>query len=142
MALIPTLTLFDVEGKKAGLSPKQREKFIDRAVARLNAYAAAGGEILFGTDAGYIYQFDTAEEYQLMQRAGMTFPQILASLTTNPARRFGFSELQGRVAKNMHADLTVFDGDPRVDIAAFSRVRYTIRAGKIIYQESAGQSRH
>jgi hypothetical protein len=36
---------------------------------------------------GYIYQYDTSEEYSLMQRAGMTFPQILASLTVNPARR-------------------------------------------------------
>lgn len=134
MALIPTLTLFDVELKKAGASPENEQKVIDRSVARLRAYAAAGGEILFGTDVGYIYQFDTAEEYTLMQRAGMSFAQILASLTTNPASRFGFAEHSGRIAANMDADLTVFSGDPSRDITAFSRVRYTIRAGKIIFQ--------
>jgi imidazolonepropionase-like amidohydrolase len=134
MALIPTLTLFDVESKKAGLATATEEKIVDGAVARLRVYAAAGGEILFGTDVGYTYQFDTAEEYTLMQRAGMSFPQILASLTTNPAARFGFAAHSGRLAANMDADLTVLNGDPARDITAFSRVRYTIRAGKLIFQ--------
>jgi imidazolonepropionase-like amidohydrolase len=133
MALIPTLTLFDVEIKKGGAPADIAQKFVDSTGARLRAYNAAGGDILFGTDVGYIYQFDTSEEYDLMQRAGMTFSQILASLTINPARRFGFAEHSGRIAVNMDADLTVFRGDPGTDISAFSRVSYTIRAGKVIF---------
>jgi imidazolonepropionase-like amidohydrolase len=138
MALIPTLTLFDVEVKKDGAPADVDEKVVARAVARLQAYNAAGGEILFGTDVGYIYQFDTAEEYELMQRAGMSFAQILASLTTNPARRFGFGSRSGRIAATMDADLTVLRGDPGADIDAFSHVSYTIRAGAVIFQAPAG----
>jgi imidazolonepropionase-like amidohydrolase len=134
MSLIPTLTLFDVEAKKGGAPPDVEQKIVDRAVARLRAYSAAGGDVLFGTDAGYIYQFDTSEEYALMQRAGMTFPQILASLTTNPARRFGFADHSGRIAIKMDADLSIFRGDPGTDISALSRVSYTIRAGKVIFR--------
>jgi imidazolonepropionase-like amidohydrolase len=134
MSLIPTLTLFDVEAKNGGASPDVEQKIVDRAVERLRAYNAAGGDILFGTDVGYIYQFDTSEEYALMQRAGMTFPQILASLTTNPARRFGFANHSGRIAANMDADLSIFQGDPGTDISALSRVSYTIRAGKVIFR--------
>jgi imidazolonepropionase-like amidohydrolase len=126
--------LFDVEAKKGGAPPAVEQTFVDRAVARLRAYNAAGGDILFGTDVGYIYQFDTSEEYALMQRAGMTFPQILASLTTNPARRFGFANHSGRIAANMDADLSIFQGDPGTDISALSRVSYTIRAGKVIFR--------
>jgi imidazolonepropionase-like amidohydrolase len=137
MAVIPTLTLFDVEIKKAGVSPEIAQGFVNSVITRLRTFNAAGGEILFGTDVGYIYQFDTTEEYTLLQRAGMTFPQILASLTTNPAQRFGFSAHSGRVVEKMDADLTVFAADPATDITAFSRVRYTIRAGKIIYQAPA-----
>jgi imidazolonepropionase-like amidohydrolase len=33
----------------------------------------------------------------------------------------------------MDGDLTVFNGDPGSDIGAFSRVRYTIRRGKVIF---------
>jgi imidazolonepropionase-like amidohydrolase len=32
------------------------------------------------------------------------------------------------------ADLVVLDGDPAADIAAFSRVHYTIRSGRLIYE--------
>jgi imidazolonepropionase-like amidohydrolase len=137
MALIPTLTLFDVEAKKGDAPPDVDAKIVDRAISRLRAYNAAGGEILFGTDVGYIYQFDTSEEYVLMQRAGMSFAQILASLTTNPARRFGFASHSGRIAASMDADLTVLRGDPSADIAAFSQVSYTIRAGKMVFQVPA-----
>jgi imidazolonepropionase-like amidohydrolase len=134
--LTPTLTLFDVEAKKARAPPDVEQTIVDRAVARLRAYNAAGGDVLFGTDVGYIYQFDTSEEYALMQRAGMTFPQILASLTTNPARRFGFADRSGRIAVKMDADLSIFRGDPGTDISAFSRVSYTIRAGKVIFRRT------
>jgi imidazolonepropionase-like amidohydrolase len=69
-----------------------------------------------------------------MARAGMSFSQILASLTTNPARRFGFADHSGRLAQNMHADFTVLWGDPATELAALADVRYTIRAGKIIFR--------
>ncbi len=136
MAVVPTLTLFDVELKKAGAPDAVRKDFVDRCVGRLRAYNSAGGRVLFGTDVGYIYQFDTAEEFTLMQQAGMSFTQILASLTTNPAQQFGFAAHSGSIAPGMDADLTVFAADPGADITAFSRVRYTIRAGRVIFSDS------
>ena len=133
LALIPTLTLFDVETKKAKVSAEENELFIKRAVQELKAYSDAGGKILFGTDVGYIEQADTTEEFTLMARGGMSFQQILASLTTNPANRFGYSSHSGRLAKDMDADLVVLDGDPAKDITAFSKVHWVIRNGKLIY---------
>jgi imidazolonepropionase-like amidohydrolase len=133
MALIPTLTLFDVEAKKAKVSADENEIWIRQAVQELKAYSDAGGEILFGTDVGYTDHFDTAEEFTLMSRAGMSFQQILASLTTSPAKRFGFGNRSGRIEKGMDADLVVLDGDPAIDVGAFSNVRDVIRGGKLIY---------
>jgi imidazolonepropionase-like amidohydrolase len=141
MAVIPTLTLFDAEMKKDGRSAEATEKFLDSLVGRLRAFNDGGGRILFGTDVGYIYQFDTAEEYTLMQRAGMSFAQILAALTTNPAQEFGYGGRSGQVEEKMDADLTVFMGDPASDITAFSRVRYTIRAGKVIFGGAGAAAR-
>lgn len=133
LALIPTLTLFDVEAKKAKVSAEENEMWIKQAVQELKTYSDAGGQVLFGTDVGYIDQFDTAEEFQLMSRAGMSFQQILASLTTNPATRFGYSSHSGRIAKGMDADLVVLDGDPARDVTAFSKVHQVIRGGKLTY---------
>ena len=133
MALIPTLTLFDSEARKGGASDATRQAWIDKMVAELRVFSDTGGEVLFGTDVGYTDHFDTTLEYALMSRAGMSFEQILASLTTNPARRFGDSDKCGRVAQGMDADLTVLQGDPATDITAFSRVLFTIRGGEIIF---------
>lgn len=135
MALTPTLTLWDIESKKSNASPEETEKWMSRAALELGAFSRAGGQVLFGTDVGYIEHFDTSEEFTWMSRAGMTFQQILASLTNNPAQRFGYSTHSGRIAKGMDADLVVLSADPAQNISAFSKVRYTIRNGHIIYAE-------
>jgi imidazolonepropionase-like amidohydrolase len=135
LALIPTLTMFDVEAKKAKVSAEENELWIKQAVQELRAYSDVGGQILFGTDVGYTDHFDTEEEFQLMSRAGMNFQQILASLTTNPAARFGYEGHSGRIAKGMDADLVVLNGDPASDVSAFSKVRDVVRDGKLIYRE-------
>jgi imidazolonepropionase-like amidohydrolase len=132
VALIPTLTLWHVESKSE--PPEEFEKGMNTVVLpQLRAYSEAGGQILFGTDVGYIEQFDTSEEFEWMSRAGMSFQQTLASLTTNPAQRFGYSAHCGRIAKGMDADLVVLSADPAQDINAFSRVAFTIRLGKIMF---------
>lgn len=132
MSLIPTLTMFDVEAKKAKVSEQEDQEWMDLAVHQLQVFHEAGGEILFGTDVGYTDHYDTAEEYALMQKAGMNFADILASLTTTPARRFGYTH-SGHIAPGMDADLVVLKSDPAVDITALSRVIYTVRAGNLIY---------
>jgi imidazolonepropionase-like amidohydrolase len=135
MSLIPTLTLFDFEGLKGNIPDQQRTAWIGQMVDQLRAYSEAGGDILFGTDIGYTDHYDTAQEFTLMSQAGMTYKQILASLTTNPARKFGDSDHTGRIAKGMKADLVVLNADPAQDITAFSKVRLTIRSGKVLYKE-------
>lgn len=129
MSLIPTLTLFDYEARDA--RAEERDAWIDQMVAELHAYSQAGGDILFGTDIGYTDRYDTTLEFTLMSRAGMSYRQILASLTTNPAHRFS-GAASGRIERGQPADLVVLDADPAASPTAFSKVRYTIRSGKII----------
>jgi imidazolonepropionase-like amidohydrolase len=122
VSLIPTLTLFSGDDDADGIRHE------------VKSFADAGGRILFGTDIGFITDYQAlTREFEFMSRAGLTFPQILASLTTNPAERFGFTKSTGRVAKGMDADLVVLDGDPAKDIMAFSRVRMTMKAGRVVY---------
>lgn len=132
MALIPTLTLWRVESEARGLPPEKVERTVALAQQQLAAFAAAGGDVLFGTDIGYVQTSDTSEEYRLMQGAGLSFEQILASLTTTPAARFSV-ESKGRIELGMDADLTVLAADPGSDIKAFADVVYTIRGGRVIF---------
>jgi imidazolonepropionase-like amidohydrolase len=133
--LIPTLTLFDAEGRKQNIPDQQRVAWIAQMVDQLRAYSEAGGDILFGTDIGYTDHYDTTLEFTLMSQAGMNYKQILAALTTNPARKFGESGRTGSIAKNMKADLVILNADPAQDVTAYSKVRFTIRNGKVLYEE-------
>jgi len=135
IALIPTLTLFDFEARKENSPDQEREAWMSKMLAELRAYAKAGGDVLFGTDIGYIDHYDTTLEFTLMSQAGMNYQQILASLTTNPARKFRYSDRSGHIAKGTDADLVVLGADPAHDLSAFSKVRFTIRSGKVIYPQ-------
>jgi imidazolonepropionase-like amidohydrolase len=94
MALIPTLKLWRFELEKERLPEDVVRRFQGRGVQQLGAWFRAGGQILFGTDVGYMTDFNPAEEYQQMEQAGMQFKDILASLTTAPAQRFGQTRSQ------------------------------------------------
>lgn len=133
IALIPTLALFDFEARHEKLPPAATQALLDVMVDQLRVFAAEGGEVLFGTDVGYTDAYDTTLEFQLMARAGLTFPQILASLTTAPAARFGSGDDTGRVEAGAAADLVVLSEDPARDVAALAKVHLTLRGGEIVY---------
>jgi imidazolonepropionase-like amidohydrolase len=123
VALTPTLNLWKYFLRHDRTSTQ--EQIVDTAVAQLRAWLASGGTILFGTDLGAV-GYDPSEEYALMAEAGMTFRQILASLTTAPAERFGESRRLGRIAAGLQADIVAFKDGP-------AYVRYTFRDGRVIY---------
>src|SRR5207253_1044592 len=83
-----------------------------------------------GDDVLGAVDYDPSEEYALMHEAGMSFRQILASLTTAPAERFGESQRSGRIAPGFQADIVAFKGE------SLSDVTYTLRSGKVIAQRS------
>ena len=131
VTLIPTLKLWRYELRHDRESV--RDQFVGVGVGQLRAWRQRNGAVVFGTDVGYMNDYDPTDEYLLMKEAGMTSRDILASLTTAPAERFGASSRAGRVAAGLDADLVVLAGDPAADVRAFAAVRYSIRGGRVIY---------
>jgi len=131
VAVTPTLTLWKWYLRHDRVSVQ--EQVVSTAVGQLRAWLGVGGEVLFGTDLGAV-EYDPRDEYALMTEAGMNFRQILASLTTSPAERFGEGKLAGRVAAGYRADLVILRGDPAKDIRALTAAEFTLRDGKIIYR--------
>jgi imidazolonepropionase-like amidohydrolase len=123
VALVPTMMLFEVY--PADSTP------VATVVQQVRALSEGGGEVLFGTDAGFMDVFDPSAEYRLMAQA-MDWRHVLAALTTTPARRFGQSHVRGRIGRGLAADMVLLDGDPALDTAAFAKVAVTIRAGEIL----------
>jgi imidazolonepropionase-like amidohydrolase len=129
IALIPTLSLF---AKTIG-GPALAARLVDSGVNQLKAFSGNGGLILFGTDVGFTAIYDTSLEYELMHRA-LSEREVLASLTTNPARYFKAAN-KGRVEPGFDADVVVLDGDPIADVHNLASVATTIRAGQVIYRK-------
>ena len=136
MAMIPTLKLWPWELGRLGVPPVALERTQANAEAQVRAFVDAGGQLIFGTDVGYMTDFDPTEEYVLLQRTGLGFAAILTMLTTAPARRFNAGAGAGLVAGGSPADLTVLEGDPAAEIRSLARVRYTIRRGQVIYERA------
>ncbi len=134
MALIPTLKLFKEELIKVGVD-WEKNPLLPNAQRQVRDFSQAGGQVLFGTDVGYVPDYSVGDEYTFMAGAGLSFAQILAALTTAPAQRFGLSAKTGRITKGMDADIVLLGADPTTDIRAFDKVSYTLYQGKIIYKK-------
>jgi imidazolonepropionase-like amidohydrolase len=131
--LIPTLKLWKWSLLNNNQSPKQIEDFVSIAIGQVKDFNEAGGNLLFGTDIGFMDDFDPTDEYVYLQKAGLNFRQILAMLTTTASGKYGFSKQYGRLAVGMTADMVAFKGNPELDIRALADVKYTIRNGEMIF---------
>jgi imidazolonepropionase-like amidohydrolase len=120
MSMIPTLKLFSRDSNIAE---------IRSVVFKFHQF---GGVLMFGTDTGFLTDYDVKEEYHQLALAGLSYRDVLAMLTTAPAERFHVAEQQGRIAVGMNGDLTILSADPASDPLAFTSVRYAVRGGKVI----------
>ncbi|MSR06043.1 MAG: amidohydrolase [Gemmatimonadetes bacterium] len=110
-------------------------------------YAARGGNVTVGSDAGFIYHlfgFATIREMEMHQEAGFHPAEVIQQATQNGALLLGRTNT-GVVRVGFEADLAVVDGNPLhnlkvlygtgVDVAENGRmvhrggVRYTIKDG-------------
>jgi imidazolonepropionase-like amidohydrolase len=134
VSVIPTLKLWGYEFAKQGHSAAALEVAFNDAKGQIRAFVQAGGQLLFGTDVGYMTDHDPTDEYLLMARAGLTPMQILASLTTAPAARWSSEARRGLVNPGVAADLVVLDADPATDVKHFANVKCTIRNGQLVFR--------
>jgi len=132
VALTPTLWIWKWYSRHDRRSAQ--DKVIETELRQLRSWVETGGTVLFGTDLGAVDP-DPTEEYALMSQAGMNYRQILESLTTAPAERFGQAKQTARISAGFQADLVVLRNDPADNVLAFAEVQYTIRKGKVIYRD-------
>lgn len=135
VAIAPTLKLLGYELQKQEVPEHIASRLIAMTIEHFKPFVSAGGTVIFGTDVGYMTDYDPTEEYVLMQQAGMTPMHILASLTIAPARVWNELKRRGRIEVGMDADLVVLRSDPAVDVRRFADVRCSIRGGELIYRE-------
>jgi imidazolonepropionase-like amidohydrolase len=125
VTIIPTLKLFSRDDDIANI----RE--LDYRFHQL------GGRLVYGTDTGFLPDYDQSEEFRQLMQAGFGFREVLAMLTTAPAELFHLSQREGKVMPGMRGNLTVLSEDPASGHPeAFIKVKYTIRDGDVIWRSN------
>jgi imidazolonepropionase-like amidohydrolase len=125
MTIIPTLKLFSRDDSIANI------RGLDYRFRQL------GGRLVYGTDTGFLPDYDQGEEFRQLMQAGFGFREVLAMLTTAPAELFRLSQREGKVMAGMRGDLTILSEDPASgNPEAFTKTRYTVRGGKVIWKSN------
>jgi imidazolonepropionase-like amidohydrolase len=129
MSMMPTLKIF-------ATTVTTDPAFLQPIYAVVRQFHALGGDLMFGTDVGYKNDYATEDEFSALAESGLNFRDILRMLTVAPATRFHVDAQRGTIMPGKMADLVVLDADPASDVTAFSRVHFTIRNGRLIYERN------
>ncbi|HEY0150103.1 MAG TPA: amidohydrolase family protein [Allosphingosinicella sp.] len=138
-ALVPTLMAFTGIRERLGkgvftpqVEAKVRETLSEVGKAA-RAARAAGVPVVFGTDSAVYEHGRNAEEFALLvQHAGMTPSEAIASATTAAAKLLGLENEVGRIAPGYSADIIAVSGDPLRDVRALEKVDFVMVRGRTI----------
>src|SRR5581483_3863705 len=91
-----------------------------------------------GVDGSTFAHGTQAIEFEvLVKRAGMTTARALQSGTMVNAEALGWQDQVGSIDKGKFADLVAVSGDPLADITELQRVKFVMKAGRVIKNELA-----
>ncbi|MGH7679138.1 MAG: amidohydrolase family protein [Gemmatimonadaceae bacterium] len=97
-------------------------------------FAARGGNVTVGSDAGFIYHlfgFATIREMELHQEAGFHPIEVIQQATSNGAKALGLTNT-GVIRPGFVADIAIVDGNPLHNLKVFYGTGVDIeRGGKI-----------
>jgi imidazolonepropionase-like amidohydrolase len=100
------------------------------------ALKAPGIKIVFSTDAVAGGHGRNAQELVAYAKLGGQPPMdVVVAATSRAAESLGMADRIGAIAPNMEADIIALDGDPLTDPAAFDRVVFVMRGGRVYKNE-------
>lgn len=87
--------------------------------------------MVFGTDASVFKHGRNAEQFTLMEKAGMKPIDILKSATKNAASLIGIEKYAGSIEVGKWADIIAVKGNPLEDITVLENVVFVMKDGKV-----------
>ena len=90
MSMVPTLKMFRT-------TVTHNPAYLDPIYAEVKQFHALGGDLLFGTDVGYMTDYTTEDEFTGLANSGLNAMDILRMLTTAPAARFHVEADKGSI---------------------------------------------
>jgi imidazolonepropionase-like amidohydrolase len=107
----------------------------DGHAATLRKAIRSGVKIAFGTDSGVSPHGQNAQEFGLLVDHGMTPAAALRAGTSAAATLLGLERAVGTLEAGKEADVVAVPGDALADIHATERVKFVMKAGKVLRRE-------
>lgn len=141
---VPTLVTMKrmLDNMKPGDFPEQVTEKIKRVSGihskALNMAYNKGVKIAFGTDVGapFLYHGTQAEEFVLMEKAGMKAVDVLLAATRNSAETLHWDHKLGTITEGKLADIVAVKGDPIADLSLMQKVSFVMKDG-VVYKNEA-----
>jgi imidazolonepropionase-like amidohydrolase len=129
--LVPTLLVAEQLG---GPAKAYREKYhaFERALK-------IGVMIAYGTDSGSVAHADTAKEFALMVKYGMTPSAAIQSATVTAAKLFRLEREVGTLEAGKLADIVAVKGDPLADVTALEAMDFVMKSGRVARRDGKMQ---
>jgi imidazolonepropionase-like amidohydrolase len=125
------------EAMRTSASAQRYKSALEVAMRNLKKLSDAGVGIAMGTDSGtglpgrFVGYFEWME-LEMMAKAGLTPPRILASATRDAARCLKLEQELGTLEPGKWADFVVLDADPLANISNIRKIDSVWIAGKRI----------
>lgn len=94
-----------------------------------------GVKMAFGSDSGVFPHGRNAEQFRLMENAGMPPKDILKTATINAAELIGIEDQVGTIEAGKWADIIAVKGNPLNDITVLENIAFVMKSGIIYKQE-------
>ncbi|MGH9842205.1 MAG: amidohydrolase family protein [Blastocatellia bacterium] len=138
--LAPTLYVLNYiieEGAKQGIAEeniaKGRSVLAERDPSLRKAFAA-GVKVAFGSDT--IFGHDqSAREFALLVKLGLTPMQAIRAATINAAELLGLDKELGTIEAGKRADLIAVAENPLDNIRALEAVKFVMKDGRVVKHE-------
>lgn len=109
----------------------------DVALRNLQRLHELGVRLVAGTDSGIPTTTPAlyARGLEVFSEIGMKGREILAAATTDAAAAVGLAAITGSITVGHCADLVALQGDPLVDVGAYSRPSVVVNRGQLMWLE-------
>jgi len=127
--------------KDDAMTPEQRgrrEAFRQNIQQVIETANSMGVKIASGFDASSPdAQGRNANELVALTKLGMSPFQTIRAATASAAELMGWQDQVGAIESGRYADLIAVEGDPLSDIAVIQNVKFVMKGGKVVKDETA-----
>jgi imidazolonepropionase-like amidohydrolase len=95
-----------------------------------------GLKISFGSGVGPFPHGTQAMEFTYLVKYGMSPSQAIQTATTVAAEMMGWQNKIGSIEKDKFADIIAVSGDPLQDITELQRIKFVMKGGKVIRDDT------